>query len=177
MVAGAGEGHGKEHRPEAGKPVPIHIREHFHQLGGDDAVPVIQEQVARDQRHAGVDHGGHVTGPENIGTLDVKVLRQQHDGHAHHIDGDDEAHRKLQRVQDVLSHISGKEEPDNRQRIPGAVGLHGCKNACQRVEAGHQHKAKEQIQVQQEPDCLGDKIPSQTDRLVLHCASASSVGG
>ena len=48
VIAGAGEGHGEPHRVEAGEPVRVHTGEGVHQHGGDDAVAVIEEEVAGD---------------------------------------------------------------------------------------------------------------------------------
>ena len=177
VVAGAGKGHGKEHRPEAGKPVFIHAGEELYQLGGDDAVAVIEEQIPGDQGHAGVDHGGHVAKSQNAGTLDVKILRQQHDGDAHDVHGDDQAHRQLQRVQHIAPHVSGEEKPDHGPGVSGAVRFDGGKDAGQGIEAGNQHKPQKQVGIQQKPDDFGDSPLVQTDGGGFHWAVASCSGG
>ena len=177
VVTGAGEGHGEQHRPEAGKPVLVHVGEDLHQLAGDDAVAVVQEQIPGDESHAGVDHGGHIAQPENPRALDVKILRQKHDGHAHNVHSDHQAHRKLQGIPHIPAHAAREEEPDDREGVPAAVGAHRGKNTGQGIEAGHQHEAHKEVQIQEKAYGLGDGVPAQADGLLFHWASPSCAGG
>ena len=152
VVGGTGERHGKQHRVEAGEPVPVEIREGVGQRGGQDAVGIVQEQVAGDQRHAGVDHGGHVAQAQDIGALDVEILRQQDDGHAHHIDGDDKADGQLQGVPNIAAHVAGEEELDDRPRVCLAGGVFRGEDAGQRVQTRQQHEPEEEVGEQHDAD-------------------------
>ena len=145
VVAGAGEGHGEEHGVEPGEPVGVHAREGVDQQGGDDAVAVVEEQVAGHQGHAGVDEGGHIAQAEDPRTLDVKVLRQKHGGHAHHVHRHHQAHGQLQGVPHVGAHAAGEEEADHRQGVPLSGGVDGVEHAGQGVQAGQKHEAQKQV--------------------------------
>ena len=91
MVAGTGERHGEEHGGKAREPLAVHAWEKPAEPGGEHAVGVIEELVAGDQGHAGIDQGGHVSQAQDFGTADIKVLREQHNADAHDIDGDHQA--------------------------------------------------------------------------------------
>ena len=176
VVRCAGEGHGEPHRPKAGEPFLVHVGEDFDQLGGDDAVPGVEKQVPRHQGHAGVDHGGHVAQAEDSCALDVKILRQQHDGHAHNVHRDHQTHGQLQGIEDVAAHVPREEEPDHRPGVPAAVGVHRGKDAGQGVEAGHHHEADEEVYVQQEPRALKDGVLAQPDGFAaFHWATSSAL--
>ena len=152
VVGRAGEGHGEQHRVEAGEPAAVKAGDGVGQRRGQYTVGVVQEQVAGDQRHAGVDHGGHIAEAQDVGALDVEILRQQDDGHAHHIDGDHQAQRQLQGIPDVAAHVSGEEETDDRPgiRLPG--GVFRGEDAGQRVQARQQHKPEKEVGEQHDTD-------------------------
>ena len=78
MVGGTGEGHGEEHRVEAGKPVGIEVRKGVLHQTREHAVAGIEEHVAGDQGDAGVDHGGHIAHAQDLGALNVEILGEQH---------------------------------------------------------------------------------------------------
>ena len=179
VVAGAGKGHGEEHRVEAGKPVGIEVRPGLLDGGGQDAVRGVEEQIPGDQGNAAVNHGGHIAQAEDLGALDVKILCQQHDGHTHHVYRDDQADGQLQGVPHILAHVAGKEELDHRPGLPFPGGVGGVEDACQRIQAGQQHKAKEQIREQSQAHHPEHKFRRQAPvQAFAHpCTSASSVAG
>ena len=158
MVAGAGEGHGEQHCIEAGEPVLVHVREDLRQPGGEDAVGIVQEQVARHQRHAGVDQRGHVAQAEDLRALDVEVLRQQHDGDAHNVHRDHQAQRQLQGVPHEAGHVACEEEADHREGVDVAAGVPGGEDLCQGVQAGQQHEPEEQVHEERRTEGLGQHL-------------------
>ncbi len=145
MVARAGKGHGEEHRVEAREPVRIEVRKGVDERGGQDAVGGVEEQVARDQRDAGVDHRGHVAKAQDVRALDVEILRQQHDGHAYHVDGNDKADGELERVPDIAAHIAREKEAYDCKGIAHTLGVRGGENARERIQARQEHEAEEKV--------------------------------
>ena len=152
VVGRTRKGHGEQHRVETGEPAAVKAGDGVSQRRGQDAVGVVQEQVAGDQRHAGVDHGGHIAQAQDVGALDVEILRQQHDGHTYYVDGDDQADGQLQGVPHVAAHVAGEEEPDDSPGVRLTGGVLGGEDAGQRVQTRHQHKAEEKIGEQHDAD-------------------------
>ena len=148
MVAGAGEGHREQHRAEAGEPLPVHAREHARQPLGQHAVAVVEELIAGDQRHAGIDQRSHVAQAQYLRALDVEVFRQQHDGDAHHVDSDNQAHRQLQRVDHEAGHVAREKEAYDREGVHVPRGVPCGEDRGQRVQAGQHHEAQEEIDEQ-----------------------------
>ena len=179
MVACAGKGHGEQHRIEAGEPARVEIGKRFSQSCCQDAVGRIEEQIARDQRDAGIDHRGHIAKAQDIRALDIKVLREQHDGNAHHIYGDHQTDGELERVPHIAPHVARKEKADDRQRVAFAGGVGGVENACKRVQARHEHEAEEKVGKQNDAEHphheRGVKAPL-IQRRAHHSASCPSCG-
>ena len=90
VVGGAGEGHNEQNCPVAFKPVNGEAGDDLGEQGGQDTGLAVDELVAGNQNNAAVDQGGHVAQTEDVGTLDVKILGDQHQTDA------DKANRKGQ---------------------------------------------------------------------------------
>ena len=168
MVAGTGEGHGKEDCVKAGEPGGVDVGKGVFQGGGEDAVPGVEEHIARHQGDAAVDEGGHIARPEDVGPPDVEVLREEHNGDAHHIHRHNEAQGQFQGVPYKLGHGPRQKEPENRQRIriPGGVAL--PEDAGEGVQAGQEHEAEEEIGEEQSPH----KAQGALRREVSRCGTA-----
>ena len=145
VVAGTGEGHGKQHRIEAGEPAGVELGKGVSQGGGKDAVGGVEEQIARDQRDAGVDHSGHIPQAQDAGAPDVEIFCKQHNGYAHHVDRDDQTDGQLQGVPHIPAHVARKEEADDGQGVPLSCGVGHIEDTGQGVQAGQQHKAEEEV--------------------------------
>ena len=178
VVARAGEGHGEEHRVEAREPVWIKAREGVDERGGENAVGGVEEQIARDQRDAGVDHRGHVAEAQDVRALDVEILRQQHDGHAHHIDRDDQADGELEGVPDVAAHAAREEEADDREGIAHALGVRGGEDARERIEARQEHEAEEEVGKEHDADHAHHKrrVEAGLSKRAAHHSTSSAEG-
>ena len=178
VVTGAGEGHCKQHRAKAREPVLVHAGESVHERVGQDAVRRIEEQIARDKGNAAVDKRRHIAKAQDTRALDVEVLRQQDDGNTDDVHRHDKAERKLQRVPDVFAHVAREEEADDRKRVALTGGVRGVEDAHERVEAGQQHEAEEQIDEQPEPYYTEHKFrrDAPVKALSHYFTSASAAG-
>ena len=178
VVAGAGKGHCEEHRAKAREPVLVHAGESVHERVGQDAVRCVEEQIARDKGDAAVDKRRHIAKAQDARALDVEVLRQQDDGNADDVHRHDKAERKLQRVPDIFAHVAREEEADDRKRVALTGGVRGVEDAHERVEAGQQHEAEEQIDEQPEPDYTEHKFrrDAPVKALSHYFTSASAAG-
>ena len=145
MVTGTCEGHREPHSVKAGEPVHREIRECIGQRRRDDTVGVVQEKVTCYQCNTAVDQGRHIAETQDLRALDVEILCQEDNRHTDNVYGYDKADCQFQGVPDIFTHVSRKEETDNGPRI----SLSGCccrrENTGQRIQAGQQHKSKEEI--------------------------------
>ncbi len=138
------------------------------QRGGENAVVVIQKQVACHQRHPAVNERGHIAHAQDFRALDVKILREQHNGDAHHVDRDDEPDAQLQRVEHIGAHVAGEEEADDGEGIGLARRVLGAENLRQRVQIGEDHKTKEQIDKHAHPKKAEDVLGLEPAGFCLH---------
>lgn len=118
MVGGAGEGHNEQNCPVAFKPVDGEAGDDLGEQGGQDTGLAVDELVAGDQNNAAVDQGGHVAQTEDVGTLDVEILGDQHQTDADKADGNGQggckdqavpqASHRLGRVDQLCEDLGGK---------------------------------------------------------------------
>ena len=177
VVVNAADGVAQEERVVA-RAVWIKAREGVDERSGENAVGGVEKQIARDQRDAGVNHRGHVAEAQDVRALDVEILRQQHDGHAHHIDRDDQADGELEGVPDVAAHAAREEEADDREGIAHALGVRGGEDARERIEARQEHEAEEEVGKEHDADHAHHKrrVEAGLSKRAAHHSTSSAEG-
>ena len=79
MIGCTGKGHGEQDRIETCKPLFVHAREEIRKPFGHQSVRIIEELISGHQGDAGINQGRHISQPEDLCALDIKILRQKHD--------------------------------------------------------------------------------------------------
>ena len=172
MVACAGERHREQNGVEAGEPVLVHVWENPGEPRRHNAVAVIEEEIPRHQRNAGVNQRRHIAEAEDFRALDVEIFRQQHDADANDIHRDDEANRQFQRIQDVAGHVAREEEADDRQRVDVARAVRRRENLRDGVQAWQEHEAEKQVDEERNAEHFAKHPQRQFGGFLRHIASS-----